>query len=329
MYSRTCGRALLYPVAAWGYRRHVSTGKTPPIAYSAMRKLFGDPDPAVFERLRSLPEEGTTPLTFNGPVGGLAAGYIGETVEALHRDGYAVLKTRVPEEVCADLEATARSATCTLVPRPQHGPRRDRFDEIAPRAIRYDLSEEAIMASPGAQALVADESLFAVAQRYFRAPAIQDLVAMWWSAGMGHEASSAAAQQFHFDLDRLKFLKVFVYLTDVDEWRGPHVYVRGTHKNLPSRFRQDRRYGDDEVIPIFSDAVQTISGPRGTVFLADTRGLHKGKSLIEGYRLVFQTEYSTSLFGQAYDTPQVASPTAQLLRMKERHPHSFQRFATS
>lgn len=326
VYSRACGRVVLSPLTSWGYRRHRSTRQTPAIAYIAMRKLFGNPDPALFERLRCLPEQGASLLTFDEPVVGLVAGRIDETVAALDRDGYVVLASRVPEDVCADLEATARAATCALVPAPPEVPLRDRFDERSPRAIRYDLDEEDILASRGAQAIVADDSLLAVAQRYLGATPIQDLVAMWWSAAIGEAASSAAAQLFHFDLDRLKFLKVFVYLTDVDVRTGPHVYVRGTHKDLPARFREDRRYRDDEVLPVFGDAAQTIGGPRGTIFLADTRGLHKGTSLIEGHRLVFQTEYSTSLFGEAYSRPPVSAPTEEFLRAQRRHPQSFERF---
>ena len=39
-----------------------------------------------------------------------------------------------------------------------------------------------------------------------------------------------------------------------------------------------------------------IGGPRGTIFAEDTRGLHKGKHLLTGDRLLFQLEFSNSLF---------------------------------
>ena len=51
--------------------------------------------------------------------------------------------------------------------------------------------------------------------------------------------------------------------------------MRGTHRDLPAEFRADRRYSDEEVGRRFPSQVVRIPGPRGTVFLADTRGLHK------------------------------------------------------
>ena len=38
------------------------------------------------------------------------------------------------------------------------------------------------------------------------------------------------AQYFHWDNDFRKFLKLYIYLTDVNDLSGPHVYVEGTHK---------------------------------------------------------------------------------------------------
>ena len=60
-------------------------------------------------------------------------------------------------------------------------------------------------------------------------------------------ASSEAAQLFHFDMDRIRFLKVFIYLTDVGTENGPHVYVRGSHRSKPPAFFRDRRFSDAEV----------------------------------------------------------------------------------
>ena len=39
------------------------------------------------------------------------------------------------------------------------------------------------------------------------------------------------AQYFHWDNDFTKFFKMYIYLNDVDENTGPHIFVPGTHKN--------------------------------------------------------------------------------------------------
>ena len=38
------------------------------------------------------------------------------------------------------------------------------------------------------------------------------------------------AQYYHYDLDYKRFLKIFIYLTDVTEESGPHIFIEGTHK---------------------------------------------------------------------------------------------------
>ena len=67
-------------------------------------------------------------------------------------------------------------------------------------------------------------------------------------------------QEYHRDRDDVKFVALFVYLTDVlTESQGPHQYQEGT---------QEGSLGDGVSV--------TVLGPAGTAFLADTRGLHRG-----------------------------------------------------
>jgi hypothetical protein len=66
-------------------------------------------------------------------------------------------------------------------------------------------------------------------------------------------------QEFHHDKDDTRFVAVFLYLTDVlTPEDGPHEYQRGTHLGLGNR------------------GLAAIYGPRGTAFLSDGRGQHRG-----------------------------------------------------
>jgi hypothetical protein len=304
-------RLVLAPAAAAGYRRYRRTGATPPLAYAAMRKLFGSTQPQLFDALveRAAAESGPLPA-LDAPVDGLVpAAVVDDAVRSLCTDGVAVLPDRLPDDLCAGLESVALEATCTMIGRPV----RARFDPEAPQAVRYDVDEADLLASHAVQRLLADRSLLALAQRYLGTAPVHDLVAMWWSAPAPGGPSSAAAQLFHFDLDRLRFLKLFVYLTDVDDSTGPHQFVAGSHRHLPTEFRHDRRYDTDEVRAAFGDAaIRTIGGPRGTVFVADTRGLHRGCPVELGHRLVFQMEWASSLFGIPTATLPVPHPVPEL-----------------
>lgn len=83
--------------------------------------------------------------------------------------------------------------------------------------------------------------------------------AFWTRAGAG--GTRPDIQEFHRDTDDERFLAMFVYLTDVSgEDGGP----------------QDL-HGPDDV-------VRTIFGPAGTVFLADTSRLHRGRKPAAGER---------------------------------------------
>jgi len=111
-------------------------------------------------------------------------------------------------------------------------------------------------------------------------------VASWRSRFVGDR--SANAQLFHRDLDALKWLKVFIYLTDVTDQNGPHVYVKKTHKL--NKFLSFRRIWDDEIVSSGLEEVH-IKGLKGTVIVADSFGLHKGLAPKEGHRAILQVTY--------------------------------------
>jgi hypothetical protein len=122
-----------------------------------------------------------------------------------------------------------------------------------------------------------------------------------WYSFAASASSGDAAQMFHYDLDTLRWLKIFVYLTDVGPGNGPHEFVPATHKpgSIPQRLinRGYMRLEDQEVDKYFVQSRQKIYGKRGTVILGDTRCLHKGNVVDHGYRLIFSPIYAPSRIG--------------------------------
>lgn len=326
----SAGTALvLGPSARLGYSWYGRTGRTPVAAYSAMRKLFGAPSTTTFDALVARASREAPQLDV-ADAPGLIEDDRARVVAELCRDGIAVLRSRLPEAARLRLLDLASRTPATVIE--PFG--RDRgpapFDPDRPVGVRYDLPEQALVEDATVQQLLADPSLLDVAQRYLGAAPIQDLVALWWTAAApsGADASSAAAQLFHFDLDRLRFLKLFVYLTDVDADRGPHEYVRGSHTAADRRFRADRRFADDEVVDHFGvDAVATVTGPAGTMFLADTKGLHRGTPVRAGHRAVFQLEWASSLFGHAVTRHRLRRAVPELRSAVDRFAAAYDRFA--
>ena len=318
-------RLVLEPVVVASYRRYLRTDRTPALGYSAMRKLFGSPRGWRLDELadRSAREHGPIDIS-DAP--GVISDPAGQVLETLRGDGIVVLDSRLPEDSCSALTELAARAQCDLIEGDPGAPAQAQFDAEWPKAVRYDIPEPQLLASEAVQRLLADRSVLAIAQAYLGGVPVQDLVAMWWTAA-STRSSSAAAQQFHFDLDRLRFLKLFVYLTDVGPENGPHVYVRGSHRSLPEPLRDDRRFSDAEVLAHFDeDDIVSVTGQRGTIFLADTKGLHKGVNAAAGNRLVFQLEYATSFFGAAVPKAEIRRPSRELRSAMADFPSTYRRF---
>jgi ectoine hydroxylase-related dioxygenase (phytanoyl-CoA dioxygenase family) len=170
---------------------------------------------------------------------------------------------------------------------------------------------------------MADWSILAVAQDYLRSSPILDIVAMWWHTAFSDRPDARAAQMFHFDMDRPRWLKFFVYLTDVTPESGPHCFIRGSHRTgaIPPDLlaRGYARLDDDVVAAHFApeDHIRFV-GKKGTIIAEDTRGLHKGQHVERGDRLVFQLEFTNTLFGGAYARPRLRDPVVPELAERVR-----------
>ncbi len=324
---------VIYPLFWVGYGVFAYTKRTPWIFYFCFRELYSQTRGRLNRRLATAITRRHRPFQISasrgvlGDVGELEAN-LAAAVAALETDGYHVFPIRLSGELCDELRTMACTLPAKLVPCPagQIGPLV--FDPQAPRAPKYDFEQQRLIANPVIQRLLADRTLLSLAYRYLKAPPINDLIAMWWSAPFGSRASSEAAQLFHFDLDRIKFLKIFFYLTDVNSEKGPHMYVQGTHEARPPGFFEDRRFGDDEIVAAFrSEEIVELVGPVGTIIAVDTIGLHKGKALTTGSRLILQFEFTNSLFGAPYERPSLPEVSIEDLRQALAElPDVFQRF---
>lgn len=282
-----------------GYLVYRRTGRTPTPAYFAMRQLHARTDGRFNDVwlwfARVLRPHRPSPV--QGFLGDWTAVQLQQLAAQLERDGIAVLERRLPEPRCAELETYARRTPSLPLGRTD----RELYRSETASALRYDFDPASLKREPLAADLAFDGTCAAIAGAYFRSRPVFDFLTMWWTTGRGARDLSGAAQQFHYDMDRLFFLKFFVYLTDVEADNGPHVYVAGSHRRKPASLREDRRFSDAEVAAAYpAERIRHITGPRGTVFVADTRGLHKGEPVRTGERLVLQVEYALNRFGQNY-----------------------------
>jgi hypothetical protein len=150
----------------------------------------------------------------------------------------------------------------------------------------YGLAD--VIHCPQVMELANHPRLLSIAAAYLGCAPTISTIGLRWSYPSERKAS---VQSFHRDPDDWKMVKFFTYLTDVSDGTGPHVFVAGSHREKSSFFAG--RYSDEEVARRYGDqALVTIDGPRGTMFLADTAGVHKGAPAVDGPRLLFEVGYT-------------------------------------
>jgi tetratricopeptide (TPR) repeat protein len=251
-------------------------------------------------------------------------------LSALDRDGLYVFDRPIAVDLVDEMLRYACTNEASLYPTPTGGQTHAVFDPSGPLTAGYYFDEEPMLAEPVFQKFMGDPLLLAVAERYFGLEPRLAYLALWWSAVLSRKPMAHMAQLFHADLAHIKWLKTFVYLTDVTDGTGPHSFVKGSHKadreGFELRQRGLLRLSDEDVAKAYGkDRVVDLVGPRGTVFIADTRGFHKGHNPLTGHRLVLQIYHVNSFFPDGLGKKQRAftprDPT--LIETLRQHPRVF------
>lgn len=144
--------------------------------------------------------------------------------------------------------------------------------------------------------IIYSDKIVALAKDYLGKEPVIHNVTIWWSFPLKDEEGEFIESPFygyHYDIDDVKFVKLFVYLNDVDEETGPHVILSGTHKNKGLFEIKNRRLSDEVAEQRYSGKKRVMMGPAGTAFFEDTFTYHKGTNP-QKPRLLFQVEYGIS-----------------------------------
>jgi len=266
-----------------------------------------------------------------GLLGGFTPTEIDLAAKQLKSEGYVVFENIFSQELCdlILLESEKIPGKTRMMDQGKGVVEKKFFDRSSPTSVRFDYAGSDLISNKVLQRVVFDESILSFAQKYLGVAPILDLVAMWWHTTFAKSPDKEAAQWFHFDMDHLKWIKFFFYITDVDENTGPHTFVARTHRSFGIPFKLRKmgyvRLTDEEVASAFSqDSFKEFVGKRGTLIVEDTRGLHKGKHCISGDRLLFQLEFTASTFGAPIEKLIMSEVTSETSALLKRYPHTFQ-----
>ena len=329
-------------VVTWPYGLVYFTisGKTPQIAYQSMVWLFcttqgkfNDWVSWLITKMRPA----VTLINRSGVLGDMSDGKrLANALQQLREDGFIIFPSALPADAVQRL-CQFTNTTPALVRRMDG---QDTELHISkgiytggkPVAVRYDYDPFDLLNLEDVQALLADGSLLSVAQKYLCCEPLADVISMWWHTNYHTQPDAEAAQFFHFDMDRFKWLKIFIYLTDVGPENGPHAFVRGSHQTgaIPDRIlrRGYVRLTDEEVAEHYpAKDILSFSAPRGSIILEDTRGLHKGTRVSGDSRLILQLQFSNSLFGTNYPRARIGQVVApELKAMLDSSPSIYRQY---
>ena len=293
---------------AYGALMHWMTGRTPRRSHLALVNLFTASGGRTNDRLASMLSILHPPYRFPGSSGVLGDLHRSDLVriqDQLEHDGYCVFEDCLPADFCNRIVQRTLQAECLVlgdemaaVPETV----RARYDRRTATAPKYLLTEDDTTDIREVQELLCDESLLQVAQSYLGAKPIFSGLSMWWSPPVKDQPDVEAAQLFHFDLERIRWLRYFIYLTDVDAESGPHCFIKGSHRTgaIPAEVLREgyARQDDTRILQIYgADAYREFTARRGTIIAEDSRGFHKGLMPRGNDRLLLAFELSSSTFG--------------------------------
>jgi len=308
---------------------YVVSKKTPTLAYQSMIHIFCLTKGRSNDLVSSVIGFFKPSYDF-GKAEGVLGSMVGQererVVSNLREQGYYVFDVKLSKEMCDHLLEFALSHPCMM--RPMDGEGSEKAKRVVyprgnPETVRYDFTPQDLLGNKDVQNLLADMSFAAVAQDYLGARPVIDVLGLWWHTDYSDKPDMDAAQYYHFDMDRPKWLKFFIYLTDVTTDSGPHTFIKGSQQTngIPSSMLKKgyARLTDEEVESHYGrDKVVEFVAPRGTIIAEDTRGLHKGKHVVQGDRLILQIQFSNTLFGGDYPKAQVREDLTEDLKVKMR-----------
>jgi len=313
-----------------GYVWYLITGSTLKYSYIAMRKLFylteGSNNKVKSERIsKKQVNQYKFDIKKKEELVKLDHEDIDSVVNKVNEAGFYIFKNKVDSKVVEDLVSFSEKTKAKLMP--YKSEKYVLYDAENPLAVKYQYQENDLMSSDVVQRIVTEEILLKIAQQFLKSNPILDLVSMWRSTSINKDANAKIAQLYHYDMDRLKFLKFFIYLSDVDTDNGPHCYVKGSNSKISIDLASDGRYTDEEIEKIYGkENMLELCAEKGTLMVVDTSGIHKGKLLNKNDRLIFQIEFTNSLFGQNNDKILIKNENETFQKLRSKYKDVYQRY---
>lgn len=215
----------------------------------------------------------------------------------LFKDGYLIIPQPLSKIDIENLIEALKGKQCIDRARPELG----HFSYNTPPHVTHTADINNIVDIPEVIKFANNKDILTIVEEYLGSKPIIDNIKAWWSIP-GFDVAEHE-QFYHRDNDSIRFIKLFMYLTNVDDSNGPHTFIKGSH--ISNNFLDRRRFSDEEIEKNIKTTEKVVfKGPIGTCFLEDTYGIHKGSLPILNSRLIIQVRYSLmpTIFVNKYKT---------------------------
>ena len=210
-------------------------------------------------------------------------------VATLQQDGYNILPFVLPSRDINEIKSFAFSA-------PAVGNKLDSQVYVKPDAIplgspRFTWSMPDLARLPAVQRIILEGPYCAIAQEYLGCRPALVHISLWMDVPCEERFEPYF---YHYDNDGPRFLKFFVFLSDVTDGTGAHYFVAGSQSySKPASVARSGLYSDGEIFDAYSRHKELVTrGPAGTILAEDTKGFHRGSPITRGFRLLLQLEFA-------------------------------------
>ena len=232
------------------------------------------------------------------------ASFIAPVLAHLNDKGYARLPP-LPAQIHKEMYDYLEGQPVRQAPNDRQSVEYVERNEIREKEHVGKLSEHAVTNCPHfLEYILSPEILQIVERRIGATPTLVSLDS-WWS--FADCQAPREAQNFHIDVDDYRFVKIFIYLTDVDKDAGPHTYIPGTqdrtfmtqliernqekYPEMRNWYFAQLRKSDAEVAQYIGVEPDYLEGPAGSCMIVDTSGIHKGLLPNNKDRLLLQATF--------------------------------------
>lgn len=209
--------------------------------------------------------------------------------ESLLTNGFAVIPGAIPQDTIAALgdEMDAALASNQVFPvwRTQQDESRSSYlsaaelargEDYIARHANVAYVQDPLITCQSTRDIVFSDIVIDVATEFYGAlPAITGCNLL---KSFVNDLPEAGYNMFHVDVQSPRFIKFFVYPSDVDEETGPFCIVKGSHRNKPAGWRMNNNRTLQDIENTYGvGSVHRITARAGDLVVADPTAFHRAQ----------------------------------------------------